>query len=413
MARRVVVTGVGIISPLGNNLAATWEGVLAGRSGIGPITRFDASRLATRFAGEVKGFDPATVMDRKEVRRFDLFTHFALAATAEAVADSGLDFSQGDLGERTGVIMGAGIGGLETILDNHDALLNKGPGRVSPFFVPGSIINMAPGLVSMKYGVTGPNYSTVSACSSSGHAIADAYHSILRGEADVMLTGGAEAVTLELTIAGFSNSKALSERNDAPETASRPFSADRDGFVLGEGAGTLVLEEYEHARARGAHIYGEIVGAGMSGDAYHVTAPHPEGLGAVKAMQAALKSGGLKPEDVGYINGHATSTPIGDIMETQAIKKVFGEHAYKLAVSATKSMTGHLLGAAGAVEAIFTILALEKGILPPTINYGTPDPECDLDCVPNEAREQQVEVALSNSFGFGGTNISVAFRRVR
>lgn len=414
MERRVVVTGLGLVSPLGLSVKENWEAVLAGRSGIGPITRFDTSRLNTTFAGEVKNFDPATAMDPKDARRYETFIPFALAATAEAVADAGLTFEEGSpLCERTGVVLGSGMGGLKGIEDTTMILHEKGPRRVSPFFIPGCIINMAPGLVSMKYGVLGPNYGTVSACSSAGHAIADSLHLIRRGEADVMITGGTESTMTELAVSGFQAARALSTRNDDPQRASRPFDRDRDGFVMAEGAGTLILEEYEHARARGAKIYGEVLSAGMSGDAYHVTAPSPDGRGAILAMKAALRSGGISPDRVGYINAHATSTDLGDAMESRAVKQVFGDHAYRLAVSSTKSMHGHLLGAAGAIESILTVLALQHGVLPPTINLENPDPDCDLDYVPNAAREAKgLEVALSNSFGFGGTNISVAFGRV-
>lgn len=411
MERRVVITGLGLLSPLGLTVESNWEAVLQGRSGIGPITRFDPSRLPTQFAGEVKGFDPATVMEAKEVKRYDTFIHYAMGAATEAVTDSGLSF-EGELAERTGIIIGSGMGGLEGIEETEKVLLEKGPRRVSPFFVPRCIINMAPGLISMKYGILGPNYGVVSACSSGGHAIMDAYHMIKRGDMDVMLSGGTESTLTELALAGFSSARALSTRNDDPQAASRPFSLDRDGFVMAEGAGVLILEDLEHAKARGAKIYGEVVGAGASGDAYHITAPHPEGRGAILAMKAALRSAGAAPEEVGYINCHATSTDLGDAMETAAIKQVFGEHAYKLAISSTKSMHGHLLGAAAAIESILTVLALKEQILPPTINYGTPDPACDLDCVPNQARKVDgLRLALSNSFGFGGTNVSVAFRR--
>jgi 3-oxoacyl-[acyl-carrier-protein] synthase II len=411
VARRVVVTGLGLLSPLGNSVAENWESVLAGRSGIAPITRFDTARLPATFAGEVKNFDPAKVMDSKEIKRFETFIHYALAVAAEAVADAGLTF-EGELAERTGVVFGSGMGGLESIENTTLTLVEKGPRRVSPFFIPGCIINMAPGMISIKYGILGPNYGTVSACSSGGHAIGDAYHIIQRDEADVMLTGGAESVMTELAMAGFASARALSTRNDDPAGASRPFSADRDGFVMGEGAGCLVLEELEHALARGAKIYGEVIGAGASADAYHVTAPSPDGRGAALSMRSALRSAGIAPEAVGYINAHATSTPVGDIMETQAIKTVFGAHAHKLAVSSTKSMHGHLLGAAAAIESILTVLALKHQVLPPTINLTNPDPECDLDYVPNQARKVEgLEVALSNSFGFGGTNATLAFRR--
>lgn len=411
MERRVVVTGLGLISPLGNSVQANWEAAVAGRSGIGPITRFDASRLSTRFAGEVRGFDPATVMDPKEVRRYDPFIHYALAAAAEAVQDAGLTF-EGELAERTGVVFGSGMGGLEGIVENALILQERGPRRISPFFVPRCIINSAAGLISMKYGVYGPNYGTVSACASAGHAIADAMHIIRRGDADVMITGGTEATITELAFAGFNSAKALSTRNDDPQGASRPFDVDRDGFVMSEGAGCLVLEELEHAKRRGARIYAELAGAGMSGDAYHITAPHPEGLGAVLAMRGALRSACLNPEDVGYINAHATSTDLGDVQESKAIEQVFGDHARKLAVSGTKSMHGHLLGAAGAIESILTVLSLHHQVLLPTINLHQPDPECRLDYVPHTAREVRgVQAALCNNFGFGGTNVSLAFRR--
>ena len=411
MERRVVITGMGLLSPLGNTVAENWESAIAGKSGIGPITLFDASRLATQFGGEVKSFDPSTVMDRKEVKRFDRFIHLAMGAAAEAVADCGLTF-EGELAERAGVVIGAGMGGLGAIEETKLVLVEKGPGRVSPFFIPSCIINMAPGMISMKYGLLGPNYGAVSACASAGHAIADAFHMVKRGDCDVMLTGGAESAMTELAFAGFNSARALSTRNDSPQAASRPWDKDRDGFVMGEGAGILVLEDLEHALARGAKIYGEIIGAGASSDAHHITAPHPEGRGARLAMTNALRSAGIAPEQVGYINAHGTSTDLGDVQETEAVKKVFGEHAYKLAVSSTKSMHGHLLGAAGAIEAILTVLALKNQVLPPTINLENQDEGCDLDYVPGKAREVQgVEVALSNSFGFGGTNATLVFRR--
>jgi len=411
LERRVVITGMGLLSPLGNTVAENWESAIAGKSGIGPITLFDASRLATQFGGEVKSFDPSTVMDRKEVKRFDRFIHLAMGAAAEAVADCGLTF-EGELAERAGVVIGAGMGGLGAIEETKLVLVEKGPGRVSPFFIPSCIINMAPGMISMKYGLLGPNYGAVSACASAGHAIADAFHMVKRGDCDVMLTGGAESAMTELAFAGFNSARALSTRNDNPQAASRPWDKDRDGFVMGEGAGILVLEELEHALARGAKIYGEIIGAGASSDAHHITAPHPEGRGARLAMTNALRSAGIAPEQVGYINAHGTSTDLGDVQETEAVKKVFGEHAYKLAVSSTKSMHGHLLGAAGAIEAILTVLALKNQVLPPTINLENQDEGCDLDYVPGKAREVQgVEVALSNSFGFGGTNATLVFRR--
>ncbi|HWI51353.1 MAG TPA: beta-ketoacyl-ACP synthase II [Symbiobacteriaceae bacterium] len=411
MERRVVITGMGLLSPLGNTVSETWEAAIAGKSGIAPLASFDASRLATQFGGEVKGFDPSTVMDRKEVKRFERFIHLALGAAAEAVADCGMVF-EGELAERAGVILGSGMGGLGSIEETKMVLVEKGPGRVSPFFIPSCIINMAPGMVGMKFGLMGPNYGVVSACASAGHAIADAFHMIKRGDMDVMLTGGTESTMTELAFAGFNAARALSTRNDNPQAASRPWDKDRDGFVMSEGAGVLVLEDLEHALARGAKIYGEIIGAGASDDAYHITAPHPEGRGATLAMKNALRSAGIKPEQVGYINAHGTSTDLGDVQETEAIKKVFGEHAYKLAVSSTKSMHGHLLGAAGAIEAILTVLALKNQVIPPTINLENRDEACDLDYVPGKAREVQgLEFALSNSFGFGGTNATLAFKR--
>jgi len=406
-----VITGMGLVSPLGLTVRENWEAALAGKSGIGPITQFDASRLNTQFAGEVKGFEVSTVWEPKEAKRFERFIHLAMGAATEAVTDSGLVF-EGELAERTGVVFGSGMGGLSAIEETKMTLVEKGPRRVSPFFIPSCIINMAPGQISMKYGMLGPNYGTVSACSSAGHAIADAYHIVKRGEADVMVSGGTESTITELAMAGFNSARALSTRNDDPQAASRPWDKDRDGFVMGEGAGALILEELEHALARGAHIYGEVVGAGMSADAYHITACHPEGRGATLAMRSALCSAGLAPEDVGYINAHGTSTDIGDVVETQAIKNVFGEHAYKLAVSSTKSMHGHLLGAAGAIEAILSVLALKHQVLPPTINLVEADPACDLDYVPGKAREVSgANVALSNSFGFGGVNVTLALKR--
>jgi 3-oxoacyl-[acyl-carrier-protein] synthase II len=409
---RVVVTGLGAITPLGNSVPEYWQAVCEGRSGVGPITRFDAARLDTRIAAEVKGFDPLRVIEKKELKKLDLFIQYALAAGVEAVEDAKLDFSRVDA-TRAGALVGSGIGGILTILEWHRVLLERGPGRISPFFVPSLIINMASGQLSMRYRLKGPNSAVVTACATGNHAIGDAFRIIQRGEADVMLAGGAEAIIDELTIGGFCAMKALSTRNDDPARASRPFDADRDGFVAGEGAGIVVLESVEHARRRGARIYAEIVGYGMTADAHHMTAPDPDGDGAVRAMTAALRDGGLSPEEVGYINAHGTSTPYNDRTETLAIKRTFGEHARRLAVSSTKSMIGHLLGAAGGVEAIVTVLALYHGVLPPTINYERPDPECDLDYVPNQARRSEVGVALSNGFGFGGTNATLAFRRWR
>ena len=410
--RRVVVTGFGAVTPIGNSADEFWTSLLHSVSGIGPITRFDATGYATRIAGEVKGFDPLNYIDKKDDRKFDPFLKYAIACAVMAVEDAGLNVDKVD-STRFGVLVGSGIGGITTLLDTHDVLNAKGPDRVSPFFIPMLIINMASGLISMRFGAKGPNSSVVTACATGNHALGDAARLIERGDADVMIAGGAEAIVIPLTIAGFCQMKAMSTRNDDPTRASRPFDAGRDGFVCGEGGGLLVLESLEHAQARDARIYAEIVGYGMTGDAHHMTAPDPQGDGAARAMAAALRDGGLEPTDVGYINAHGTSTLYNDKFETIAIKRVFGEHARKLAVSSTKSMTGHLLGAAGGVEAIATVLALHHGILPPTINYETPDPDCDLDYVPNQARKQDVEVALSNAFGFGGTNATLAFRRYR
>jgi 3-oxoacyl-[acyl-carrier-protein] synthase II len=409
---RVVITGLGAVTPLGNSVPEYWRAVCEGRSGVGPITRFDPKRLDSRIAGEVKDFDPLRVIEKKEIKKLDLFIQYALAAGVEAVEDAKIDFSQVDP-TRGGALVGSGIGGILSILEWHRVLLEKGPSRVSPFFVPSLIVNMAAGQLSMRYKLKGPNSSVVTACATGNHAIGDAFKIIQRGDADLMVAGGSEAIIDELPLGGFAQMKALSTRNDEPTRASRPFDADRDGFVAGEGAGIVVLESADHARRRGARIYAEIVGYGMTADAYHITAPDPDGDGAMRAMRGALKDGGLRPEDVGYINAHGTSTPYNDKTETLAIKQVFGEHARKLAVSSTKSMIGHLLGAAGGVEAVVTVLALQNGVLPPTINYETPDPECDLDYVPNAARKAEVEAALSNGFGFGGTNATLAFRRWR
>jgi 3-oxoacyl-[acyl-carrier-protein] synthase II len=411
-ARRVVVTGLGSLTPLGNSTEEFWAALSEGRSGIGPITKFDATAFPTRIAGEIRGFDPLRYVDRKEARRLDPYLTYAIAASAMAVEDSDLDVGKVDA-HRFGVLIGSGIGGITTLLDTHQVLLSKGPDRVSPFFIPMLIINMASGLVSMRFGAKGPNSSVVTACATGNHAIGDAFKIVQRGDADVMIAGGAEAIIVPLTIAGFCSMKAMSTRNDAPEKASRPFDLNRDGFVCGEGAGIVVVEALEHAVRRDARIYAEIVGYGMTGDAYHMTAPDPGGDGAYRAMGLALADGGLDPAEVGYINAHGTSTPYNDRFETMAIKRVFGDHASRLAVSSTKSMTGHLLGAAGGVEAIATALALHHALLPPTINYETPDPDCDLDYVPNHARKHDVEVALSNAFGFGGTNATLAFRKYR
>ena len=410
MARRVVVTGLGVVSPLGNSTAETWQGLLEGRSGAGPIQRFDPSNLDVRFGCEVKHFEPLKFIDRKEAKRYDRFLQFAIAAAHEATCDAGLEGKSPD-GERTGVIIGSGIGGIMTFEEQCRICITEGPSRVSPFFVPMFIPNIASGVVSIRYGAKGPNYCTVSACSSSAHAIGEAYRLIQRGEADVMIAGGAEAAITPLAIAGFQNMKALSTRNDAPEKASRPFDKDRDGFVMGDGSGIVVLEALEHAQARGARIRGEVVGYGMSADAYHITQPPPGGEGAKRAMVACLADGKIDPKDVGYINAHGTSTPQGDVAETKAVKDVFGAHAKMLIMGSTKSMTGHLLGAAGGLEFAISTLVLETGKIPPTINQDVPDPECDLDCAPNRMVERRVKVALSNSFGFGGHNASLAVAR--
>jgi len=407
--RRVVITGLGALSPVGNNAEEFWSSLVQGRSGVGPITKFDTEGYPTRIAGEVRNFDPLNFVDKKDARRLDPYLQYAVASSVLAVQDAALDTGRVD-STRLGVLIGSGIGGITTLLESHRNLLEKGPDRVSPFFIPMLIVNMASGLVSIRFGAKGPNSSVVTACATGNHAIGDSFKIIQRGDADVMIAGGSEAIIVPLTIAGFCSMKAMSTRNDEPTKAMRPFDATRDGFVCGEGAGILVLELLEHALARDARIYAEIVGYGMTGDAHHMTAPDPEGDGAARAMAMAVRDAGLEPSAIGYINAHGTSTPYNDKFETLAIKSVFGEHARRLAVSSTKSMTGHLLGAAGGVEAIATVLALHHGVLPPTINYETPDPECDLDYIPNQARKQHVEVALSNAFGFGGTNATLAFR---
>jgi 3-oxoacyl-[acyl-carrier-protein] synthase II len=410
--RRVVLTGLGALTPVGNTTEEFWSALKQGKSGIGPITRFDATGYPTRIAGEVRGFDEGKYVDKKEARRLDPYLKYAIATSVMAVEDAALDLAKVD-GTRVGVLIGSGIGGITTLIEGEDVRRTKGVDRVSPFVIPMLIVNMAAGLVSMRFGAKGPNSSVVTACATGNHAIGDAYKIIERGDADVMIAGGAEAMIVPLTIAGFCSMKAMSTRNDEPEKASRPFDAGRDGFVCGEGAGIVVLEALEHAVRRDARIYGEIVGYGMTADAHHMTAPDPEGDGATRAMQLALADAGIEPGAVGYVNAHGTSTPYNDKFETIAIKRVFGDHARKLAVSSTKSMTGHLLGAAGGIEAIATTLAIYHGLLPPTINYDTADPECDLDYVPNQARKVDVEYALSNAFGFGGTNATLAFRRYR
>ena len=408
--RRVAITGLGIVSPLGTGLERSWAGAIEGRSGIREITRFDASAFPVRIAGEVPDFDPADRIEKKEVKKMDLFIQYAVAAGMMAFEDSGLVIND-ENAERVGVYIGAGIGGLPAIEHWYDVLKEKGPDRITPFFIPMVIINLASGQVSIKTGAKGPNSCAVTACATGTHSIGDAFRLIRTGEADAMIAGGTESTITPLCVAGFNAMKALSTRNGSPATASRPFDKERDGFVIGEGAGVLVLEEMESAKKRGARIYAEIVGYGMNSDAHHMTTPAPNGEGAARCMRLALKSAGLAPEDVGYINAHGTSTYYNDLYETMAIKTVFGAHAGKLAVSSTKGMTGHLLGAAGGIEAVFTVKAIEQGIIPPTINYETPDPECDLDYVPNTAREARIDAALSNSFGFGGTNAVLAFKR--
>jgi 3-oxoacyl-[acyl-carrier-protein] synthase II len=401
---------VGVLAPNGNDFESFWDNLLNGRSGIGLITHFDTSDHAVKIAGEVKNFDPSVALDRKEVRRNDPFVHYAVYVADQAVADAGLDMAALD-SDRVGVIFGSGIGGINALENQHSTLLQKGPRRISPFFVPMMISDMSAGMISMKFGARGPNYTTVSACSSAAHAIGEAARKIQYGEADVMITGGSEAAISPISLAGFTSAQALSPRNDEPERASRPFDADRNGFVIGEGGGGLVLEELEQARSRGASIWGEFLGLGFTADAYHQTAMAPGGEGGARAMKVALGDANLEPGDVGYLNAHGTSTPLGDSEETAAVKTAFGAEVDSLAISSTKSMTGHLLGAAGAVETIACLGALKLGVLPPTINYENPDPACDLDYVPNDAREADVRYAMNNSFGFGGHNVSLVFGR--
>lgn len=408
--RRVVITGVGMITPLGIGAEETWNGLIAGRSGIRRITQFDASAFPTQIAGEVIGFNPEDYVESKEVKKMDRFIHFAIAATTMALKDSGLKITQANAG-RIGVIVGSGIGGLHAIEHYHSVLLEKGPKRISPFFIPMLIINLAAGQISIRFGVKGPNSAVATACATGSHSIGDAFKIIQRGDADVMIAGGTEAVITPLGIGGFNAMKALSTRNNEPEKASRPFDINRDGFIMGEGAGILILESLEHALDRGAKVYAEVAGYSMTADAYHITSPSPGGEGAARCMALALKDAGLHPSDIEYINAHGTSTKHGDELETQAIKTVFGEHAYKLCVSSTKSMTGHLLGAAGGVEAVMTVLCIHHGAVPPTINLDNPDPECDLDYVPLTSRKMPVHTALTNSFGFGGTNACLIFQR--
>jgi len=409
MTRRVVVTGLGMTTPLGTGVEKNWEAVCAGKSGVGPITKFDARLFSSRIAGEVSGFRSEDFLTKQQIRRFDVFIHYAIASARMAMEDSGLKIDSSNA-HRVGCLSGSGLGGLAMLLDTHKVLLEKGPSRISPFFIPGIIANMAPGQIAIEFGVKGPNISIETACAASSHAVGEAFRLIREGISDAVIAGGSEAVVNPLSLGGFCSMRALSRRNDDPEKASRPFDLDRDGFVMGEGAGILILEEYEQALERGAHIYAEIVGYGLTGDAYHVSAPDPEGEGAVSCMKMALDYAGMSPDHIDYINAHGTSTKLNDLSENKAIKTVFVEHARKLAISSTKSMTGHLLGGAGGIEAIFTVLTIKHGIIPPTINYETPDPECDLDYVPNVARRDKVATGMSNSFGFGGTNACLIFK---
>jgi len=411
LKRRVVVTGMGAITPVGNDVATTWRAITAGVSGGAPITKFDHSTFPIHFACEVKGFDPLLYLERKEAKRADLFAQYAIAASVQAMTDAGLDDPSRYNPDRTGVIIGSGIGGLKTFEEQHDVYRERGQSKISAFFIPMFISDIAAGLVSMRFNAKGPNYATISACATSAHAIGDAFRTIQYGDADVVITGGSEATVTPMAIGGFANMKALSERNDSPETASRPFDATRDGFVMGEGGAIVILEELEHAKARGANIYAEIVGYGATGDAYHLTAPAPEGEGAQRAMRRAMEDAKLGPSEIDYINAHGTSTPANDMNETKAIKAVFGEYAKKVNVSSTKSMTGHMLGAGGAVEFIIGALSIRDCIVPPTINYQTPDPELDLNYTPNTAVTRPVRTVLSNSFGFGGHNVTLAVKR--
>jgi 3-oxoacyl-[acyl-carrier-protein] synthase II len=409
--RRVVVTGLGVVSSLGVGVENNWQALISGKSGIDTITRFDASELPTQIAGEVKDFEPQDFIEKKEIKKMDLFIQYGIAAADMAFKDSGLEITE-ENADRVGVVVGSGLGGLPAIEQYHKTMLERGHKRISPFFIPMVIINLIPGQISIRYGAKGPNQSVVSACASGTHSIGDAFHMIARGDADAMFAGGSESTITPLGIGGFNVMKALSTRNDDPQSASRPFDKDRDGFIMAEGAGVLMLEEYEQAKARGAKIYCEIIGYGLSSDAHHLTQPAPDGEGAARCIKMALKNSGLNPEDVDYINAHGTSTYFNDLYETMAIKNVLGEHAYKTMVSSTKSMTGHALGAAGGMEAVFSALTIERGVVAPTTNFIEGDPDCDLDYVPNEAREAKVDVVLSNSFGFGGTNATLAFRRV-
>lgn len=410
LKRRVVVTGLGAVTPLGLDVNSSWKAVLEGKSGVDYITHFDATNYPVRIAAEVKGFDPTAYIEQKEIKKMDRFIHFAIAATQMALEDSQLTINQ-ENSHKIGIVVGSGMGGLPAIEYYHRVLIEKGWKRISPFFIPMVIVNLASGQISMKYGIKGPNLAVTTACATGNHSIGEAFRIIQYGDADVMIAGGAEAVITPMAVAGFSIMRALSTRNDEPQKASRPFDADRDGFVIGEGAGIIILEELQHALRRGAKIYAELVGYGMSSDAYHMTAPSPEGEGGARCMKMALNDAQVSPEEVDYINAHGTSTKQGDELETQAIKTVFGEHAYRLCVSSTKSMTGHLLGAAGGVEAIFTILSIYYDVVPPTINLDNPDPECDLDYVPYKMRKREIKCAMTNSFGFGGTNASLVFKK--
>jgi len=416
LTRRVVVTGVGLITPIGKSVEETWAGLMSGRNGADYIRKFDAEKFPVRFACEIQNFDPLQFIAKKEARKMGAFIHYAIAASVEALADSHFELTEDgrfpdDVGDNVGTYISSGIGDFWAIEREHSKLLNDGPDRVSPFFIVSAIVNLAAGQVSIRFGAKGPNSATATACSAGAHAIGDSFKIIQRGDADVMICGGAESAITPMSVAGFASMRALSTRNDDPQHASRPFERDRDGFVIGEGAGIMILEELEFAKRRGARIYAEVVGYGMSADAFHLTMPDESGSGAIRVMQKALRDAGVRPDQVGYINAHGTSTPYNDKFETLAIKQTFGAHAYKLAVSSTKSMTGHLLGAAGGIEGVFSVLAIHRNILPPTINYFNRDPECDLDYVPNEPREAKVDYALSNSFGFGGTNAALLFKR--
>ncbi|MDD5426266.1 MAG: beta-ketoacyl-ACP synthase II [candidate division Zixibacteria bacterium] len=411
MNKRVVVTGLGCVTPVGKNVPETWDAVINGRSGVDRVSKFDVTDYPTKIAAEIKNFDPSSFLEKKEMRRMDISEQYAIVSSQQALDESGLDLEKVDR-DRCGVVVGSGIGGITTFEIQHQALITSGPGRVSPFFIPMMIVDMSAGLISMRYNLRGPNYATVSACASSAHAIIDAFRIIQRGEADVMITGGTEAAITPTSLAGFCQAKAMSVRNDEPQRASRPFDKGRDGFVMGEGSGILILEEYEHAVKRGARIYGELIGAGMTGDAYHMTAPHPDGYGARKAMEFALRDAGLAAERVDYINTHGTATDLGDISETRAIKAVLGQHAYRIACNSTKSMVGHMLGAAGAIEMVITLKSIEQGIVHPTINLEEPDPECDLDYVPGQSRKHDINYALSNSFGFGGHNVTLVIKKI-